>query len=25
LANYVVWTEAGLDTHAAQLERIISA
>ena len=24
LANYVVWTEAGLDTHAAQLERIIS-
>ena len=23
LANYVVWTEAGLDTHAAQLERII--
>lgn len=22
LANYVVWTEAGLDTHAAQLERI---
>jgi dephospho-CoA kinase len=24
LANYVVWTEAGLDTHAAQLERILS-
>jgi dephospho-CoA kinase len=24
LANYVVWTEAGLDTHAAQLERIIN-
>jgi len=24
LANYVVWTEAGLDTHAAQLERIVS-
>ena len=23
LANFVVWTEAGLDTHAAQLERII--
>jgi dephospho-CoA kinase len=23
LANYVVWTESGLDTHAAQLERII--
>jgi dephospho-CoA kinase len=23
LANYVVWTEASLDTHAAQLERII--
>lgn len=23
LANYVVWTEAGLDTHAAQLERIL--
>ena len=23
LANYVVWTEGGLDTHAAQLERII--
>jgi dephospho-CoA kinase len=24
LANYVVWTEAGLDTHAAQLERILN-
>ncbi len=24
LANYVVWTEAGLDTHAAQLERIFT-
>jgi len=24
LAHYLVWTEAGLDTHAAQLERIIS-
>lgn len=23
LASYVVWTEAGLDTHAAQLERIV--
>ena len=23
LANYVVWTEAGVDVHAAQLERII--
>jgi len=23
LANFVVWTESGLDTHAAQLERII--
>ena len=22
LSNYVVWTEGGLDTHAAQLERI---
>lgn len=24
LANYVVWTEGDLDTHAAQLDRIIS-
>lgn len=23
LANHVVWTEAGLDTHAAQLERVL--
>lgn len=23
LSNYVVWTEAGLDAHAAQLDRII--
>jgi dephospho-CoA kinase len=23
LADYVVWTEAGLDVHAAQLERIV--
>lgn len=23
LAHYVVWTEAGLDVHAAQLERIV--
>ena len=22
-ANYVIWTEAGLDTHAAQLDRIL--
>jgi dephospho-CoA kinase len=21
-SNYVVWTESGMDTHAAQLERI---
>jgi dephospho-CoA kinase len=24
LSNYVVWTEAGLDVHAAQLNRIVS-
>lgn len=24
-ANYVIWAEAGLDVHAAQLDRIISA
>ena len=24
LANYVVWTEGGLDVHAAQLDRILS-
>jgi hypothetical protein len=22
-ADYVIWTEAGLDVHAAQLDRII--